>query len=692
MKTKSVILFIFYLVFIIVHTPYAVQADETDFKFERQIEFNEGKIEEIEFSPDGDLLAIATHNMIKILETTGFSEMYTLTGFDEKVIAIAWNHNGSKIAGISEKNLLIKIWDIPSLINSLNLTTHDGEWQDPFGMYSKDPWKLADLCWSPDGAYFISSYSDAGGSTRIYDADTFENLITLTELANSGLDWVSDRIALGKGGSIDLKNPSNGVSDLIIPVPQEKYANYKDVNPSCFVGNNDNIATGVFGEIEIYSVEEGGSRIGKLGQHDGRITAISWSPAGDLIASAGQDLDILIWDYADVKSLQLLSEHSDRIYSLSWHPNSTYLASSSRDGVLIIWKKIESDNKKPTVEISNPTQDEPILDSVKVSGIASDDNAVSYVEIMIDDGLWLKVRGTNDWKYLLDSSIYLDGTHTISARAFDGELYSDVDSISVFFSNNMTDDSYEGWLVYIDIVGTYPDKIFSGQFDNLIEWKIIRGDFPNDSKMIIGFRVDGDPWTPLKCQGSSCMYPVDTERYPNGPRDLCAIAWYDGYVVGYTSVTVRFRNEHDPLNTPPDIEITYPNNNQMINNTISLKGNAHDDNEVLEIQIRVGHWDWTSVTPSLTNGNWSYDLDTSKYPNGSHFIFARSFDGEYFSEIDAVNVNINNSVEPGNGNNGNHNNDGPVDTSVLNCLEQVGYLLIILFILLLIMYFVYRKK
>ena len=82
-----------------------------------------------------------------------------------------------------------------------------------------------------------------------------------------------------------------------------------------------------------------------ISAHDDRVTTLSFSPDGQLLASGSDDASIKIWDFLSRKLLNTLYAHAGYIWGLGFSPNGQYLASSSQDGHVIVWDNNNTDLK-----------------------------------------------------------------------------------------------------------------------------------------------------------------------------------------------------------------------------------------------------------------------------------------------------------------------------------------------------------
>lgn len=90
----------------------------------------------------------------------------------------------------------------------------------------------------------------------------------------------------------------------------------------------------------------------------------------------------------------------------------------------------------PTVTITAPASGAVIAGQLQVSGSATDNFAVTKVELRLDSGPWLTATGTTAWTFGLNSSNFLNGPHQLAARAADAfGNFSPTNSVTVRFFN-----------------------------------------------------------------------------------------------------------------------------------------------------------------------------------------------------------------------------------------------------------------
>ena len=94
---------------------------------------------------------------------------------------------------------------------------------------------------------------------------------------------------------------------------------------------------------EIPAIKSSAEMLWKVGRnapgvaHRGKVNAVAISPSGNIVASAGQDQVIKLWNASDGSLIKNLKGHSDEINALAFSPGGSKLASAAGDGKIKFW-------------------------------------------------------------------------------------------------------------------------------------------------------------------------------------------------------------------------------------------------------------------------------------------------------------------------------------------------------------------
>ena len=132
--------------------------------------------------------------------------------------------------------------------------------------------------------------------------------------------------------------------------------------------------------------------------------------------------------------------------SHSWTQSQTYsvrVQSQDRFGGKSSWSEatrvavFDETNSPPSVQISSPSDGAIVSGDLRFEGSASDpdgDSTIRSVEVIIQ-GTYYSAVGKSSWYFEYDTTNLENGEYAISARAWDGEYYSDLDTISIVIEN-----------------------------------------------------------------------------------------------------------------------------------------------------------------------------------------------------------------------------------------------------------------
>jgi len=94
-------------------------------------------------------------------------------------------------------------------------------------------------------------------------------------------------------------------------------------------------------------------------------------------------------------------------------------------------------------------------------------------------------------------------------------------------------------------------------------------------------------------------------------------------------------------NQPPTVSITSPSEGATVNSTVTITGTASDsDGTVQSVEVKIDSGSWQTATGTTS---WNFSWDSTGVSDGSHTIYARSYDGTNYSTEAQVNVTVNNT-------------------------------------------------
>lgn len=135
------------------------------------------------------------------------------------------------------------------------------------------------------------------------------------------------RIDLHQGGNVKtLKTPEGKINALHFSVDGTKLVAATGIS-------------GLKGEAIVFDTKSGEviTTIGE-GTHRDILFDAEFSPDGTILATAGYDRDIHLWDLATGKLLRSMTAHNGAVYDLAFSPDGTVIASASGDGTCKIWQ------------------------------------------------------------------------------------------------------------------------------------------------------------------------------------------------------------------------------------------------------------------------------------------------------------------------------------------------------------------
>ena len=120
-------------------------------------------------------------------------------------------------------------------------------------------------------------------------------------------------------------------------------------------------SAGVDGTVRIWDGHSGQQQQVLIG-HAGAVNAVSFSPDGALVASGGDDLAVRLWDRRRGTELAVLTGHVRRVLRLRHSPVGGWLASAGADGTVRIWQAGPGRRDRPARDAVIRAHRAPVLD------------------------------------------------------------------------------------------------------------------------------------------------------------------------------------------------------------------------------------------------------------------------------------------------------------------------------------------
>ncbi len=256
----------------------------------------------------------------------------------------------------------------------------------------------------------------------------------------------------------------------------------------------------------------------------------------------------------------------------------------------------------PICGITNPYPNMRVVGNLNIVGTCVDDDGVSRVDLVLDEGTDHEKQVTADgkefWSYYLDTNDLEEGPHTIKVIGYD---INDEPRISKPVILTWQLDRKQP-------VTEIQDKTMGILVSGNVKFDGIVSD-GNGIKELYYSTDNGQFFTPVKFNGKKNMdlcdftVSVDTKKFPDGP----AVLWFKAVDKAGSVGMYSFLYFID--NTKPDVGIVYPAPDQVMDGIFTVAGYAKDTIGVTELSWTFGS---QSGTFDLVPGNpyWAVNVDT----------------------------------------------------------------------------------
>lgn len=361
---------------------------------------------------------------------------------------------------------------------------------------------------------------------------------------------------------------TDGIFNSVVPVPfAVPTVSLSTPAASSMVSNLLNVSANVQSDIGISTSEL---------LVDGNSVAMATIPAAPVFS-----LDTSA--YSD-------GSHSIGVRSTDWGG----LSNTSTVGVTF-------SNVSPTVQITAPASNAMVNGQIVVTGATQSIIGLNKVSLLVDNTM--VAESTTNLaapSFTVNTTAYLDGTHTIGLRATTlGGLVS-TSSISVMFANVAP---------VVVFTSPAPNNLVSGQLTVEAKTQSIVG------LSSVDILLDGTVVGAAKSL-TVPSYVLNTVSYSDGLRTIGVRATDINGLVTTSSVQVTFNN------VAPAVSITAPAANARVSGQVSVAATTQSTNALSSVELLV---DNLSIATSTTNLSApTFPLNTAAYLDGQHTIGVRA--------------------------------------------------------------------
>jgi WD40 repeat protein/serine/threonine protein kinase len=243
----------------------------------------------VAYSPDGSRLATGSEDgNVHVYDAASGRKLLLLSGHEGRVNAVEFDPDGTKLASAGFQDGTARIWDAVSGVERVRV--------DLTSLQLTDTHQVFDVAFSPDGAVLATGGWGGRSSTLMWDPETGKLLGTLVEDATEGPQWgrsvaFSPDGRLVAGEDFDLAFVWS-VKDgrILAQIPEQR------VNALAFSPDGRSLVTGSLkGGVKIWDARTG-RQLDSLTGNLGQVWDLAFSPDGARLATSSSDGTVRLWD------------------------------------------------------------------------------------------------------------------------------------------------------------------------------------------------------------------------------------------------------------------------------------------------------------------------------------------------------------------------------------------------------------
>ena len=291
-----------------------------------------GRINDIVYSPDNTLLAVASSVGVWLYDVQTEQELDLLTSHTNWVRTVTFSPDGKTLAS-GNSDSTICLWHVQTRILHKTLTGYTGTGSN--------------VVFSSDGTLLASGSKD--NTVRIWNAQTGKLQKTLKGHTNEIFSVVfsTDGKTLASGSAdntIRLWDVETGTPQKTLNLIEftEEVTEMEMGMEMVFSPDGKTLATWAWGwdiPIRLWNAQTGELQKTLKGEERDVVKDIAFSPDGKILASAMKNRTVRLWDIQTGERPRILTGHKDIVFSVAFSPDGKTLTSGSHDGTLRLWDR-----------------------------------------------------------------------------------------------------------------------------------------------------------------------------------------------------------------------------------------------------------------------------------------------------------------------------------------------------------------
>ncbi|MGI9470924.1 MAG: serine/threonine-protein kinase [Rubripirellula sp.] len=268
---------------------------------------------------EGESLLVSTADgLVQKLGIASDSEPLTLLDLADPALSLAVSKDGNRVAVATQtQTRVFRVKDGVDLESELNLGQPDGVQRDLISL----------------GDSFLQ-VSDRSRSIYDFATGELQGRIPVESRDTMSMTVVSDNgksiATFGLDNLVSIWDGRNGKQvGTVRGHDNVVYAAAFDPIGRVVTAGRDQL-------IRVSSQGEGSGPLALRG-HAGRIWSIAFSADARVLASAGEDSNVILWDTSDGSEITRLTDHTESVQFVTFAPHRPILATSGRDDTIKLW-------------------------------------------------------------------------------------------------------------------------------------------------------------------------------------------------------------------------------------------------------------------------------------------------------------------------------------------------------------------